>query len=57
MLGHLVSVSRQSPPDFGITTWLRAVARAAQSKSQPIISQLSEALRHPRKHQPVLDKP
>ncbi len=26
MLGHLVSVSRQSPPDFGIATRLRDAA-------------------------------
>jgi hypothetical protein len=49
MLGHLVSSSRQSPPDFGIASWLRAATLAVQAKAQRIISQLSEA---PRKQLP-----
>jgi len=49
MLGHLVSTSRQSPPDFGFAAWLRSTTSALQSKSQHIVSLLSEALHHPRK--------
>ena len=57
MLGHLVSLSRQSPPDFGITTWLRATARAVHAKAQRAATLLSEAMHQPRKQQPVLNKP
>jgi hypothetical protein len=49
MLGHLVSTSRQSPPDFGFAAWLRATRGAFQSKSQRIVALLSEAMHHPRK--------
>jgi hypothetical protein len=55
MLGHLVSTSRQSPPDFGITTWLRATASAVQSKSHRIVAQAFEVVQHARK--PILNKP
>jgi hypothetical protein len=57
MLGHLDSLSRHSPPDFGITTGLRALARAVRSKAQRAATLLSEAMHHPRKQQPVLNKP
>jgi len=49
MLGHLVSTSRQSPPDFGIAAWLRTAASAFRLKSQRIVSLFSEAMHHPRK--------
>jgi hypothetical protein len=49
MLGHLVSTSRQSPPDFGFAAWLRAARGAFQSKSQRLASLWSEAMQHPRK--------
>ena len=48
MLGHLVSSSRQSPPDFGIASFLREAVRAVQSMR--IISQLSEALHKQQPH-------
>jgi hypothetical protein len=52
MLGHLVSASRQSPPDFGIASWLRTAAHAVQSKTQRLIAQALEAAHHPRKQLP-----
>jgi hypothetical protein len=48
MLGHLVSSSRQSPPDFGIASFLGAAVRAVQSMR--IISQFSEALHKQQPH-------
>jgi hypothetical protein len=52
MLGHLVSASRQSPPDFGIASWLRPTASALQSASQRIVSQMLDAMHHGRKQLP-----
>jgi hypothetical protein len=49
MLGHLVSVSRQSPPDFGIKSLLRAVARAFPATGQRLIALVCEAAHHARK--------
>jgi len=52
MLGHLVSASRQSPPDFGIASWLRAAMRAFSSTSRRIVSQMLDAMHHGRKQLP-----
>jgi hypothetical protein len=50
MLGHLVSTSRQSPPNFGITTLLRVTAGRLPHLYRRILSLLSESALHARKH-------
>lgn len=45
LLGHLVSVSRHTPPDFGMTTWLRQTGSRLSLNLQTILARLAEASR------------
>ncbi|HWU54658.1 MAG TPA: hypothetical protein VN175_04090 [Rhizomicrobium sp.] len=51
MLGHLVSNSRQAPPDFGVAFWLREAAgrlqHLPQHLSRRLLSLLPEAGKQP----------
>ena len=49
MLGHLVSVSRQSPPDFGMLALLRKATRGLHPLLQRLLAPLADALHHTRK--------
>jgi len=50
MLGHLVSASPQSPPDFGIASFLRHAIRTLQAKAQRAATLVSDAAQHKQPH-------